>query len=265
MTWMHSYPELTLVIAGILGAVVGSFLNVVIYRVPRGESVVRPASACPGCDRKIRPWENVPILSYLALRGRCAGCRMRIPLRYPVVEVLTAALFVGVAGWQTPGPATPFLFFFTAALVAVAFIDFDHQIIPDPISLGGLVIGLVGSFFLPVTVWMSLVGAVLGGGVLWALAWGYYKATGVEGMGGGDIKLAAMIGAFLGPGGVVFTLFLASVMGSVVGGVMMVAGRAGGRTALPFGTFLAPAAVVALFAASHFFAWYGTLFLPPTP
>jgi leader peptidase (prepilin peptidase)/N-methyltransferase len=125
------------------------------------------------------------------------------------------------------------------------------------------VIGLVGSLVLPVTVVMSLVGALLGGGILWGLAYGYHKATGVEGMGGGDIKLAAMIGAFLGPGGVVFTLFLASVMGSLVGGAMMVAGSAGSRTALPFGTFLAPAAVVALFASARFFSWYGALFLPP--
>ena len=249
------------ILAAVLGAVVGSFLNVVIYRVPRRQSVVHPGSRCPSCERRIRPWENVPVLSYVFLRGRCAGCRVRIPARYPMVEVLTAALFVAVALRFDPDPALPFLFFFTAALVAIAWIDFDFRIIPDSLSLGGLVVGLVGSFFLPVSVPMALVGAVAGGGVLWALAAGYQKATGVPGMGGGDIKLAAMIGAFLGPGGALLTLFIASIMGTATGGLLMAAGRAGRRTALPFGTFLAPAAVLALFLAPAFFAWYERVIL----
>jgi leader peptidase (prepilin peptidase)/N-methyltransferase len=251
-----------LVVAGVLGALVGSFLNVVVYRVPRDLSVVRPRSACPSCGRAIRPWENVPILSYAFLLGRCAGCKARIAVRYPIVEALTSALFVGIVARFGFGPALPFLFFFAAALVAVAWIDFDFRIIPDELSLGGLAVGLVGSFFLPVSLPDALVGAFLGGGILWGLGWAYRRATGIEGMGGGDVKLAAMIGAFLGPGGVVLTLFLASLLGTLVGGGLMLVSRAGRRTALPFGTFLAPAALVALFLAPLFFAWYGGLFVP---
>jgi len=253
-------PTIRITLAAVFGAIVGSFLNVVIYRVPRDLSIVHPASRCPSCQRRIRPWENVPILSYLALRGRCAGCRTRIPLRYPVVELVTAVLFAVVTGSFAFDLALPFLLFFTACLIAVAWIDFDFRIIPDPLSLGGLVVGLVGSLFLPVSLIQAFLGALLGGGILWGLGVAYLKMTGIEGMGGGDIKLAAMIGAFLGPGGVVFTLFVASLMGSLVGGVMMIGGRAGGKTALPFGTFLAPAAVLALFCAPAFFHWYTNLF-----
>lgn len=251
--------KLGLVVAGVLGAVIGSFLNVVVYRLPRELSVVRPASACPSCQRRIRPWENVPLLSYVCLMGRCAGCKTRIPFRYPVVEAITALLFVAIVARFGFGWFLPFLFFFAASLVAVAWIDLDFRIIPDEISLGGLAIGLVGSFFLPISLPSALIGAVVGGGILWGLGWGYRKATGIEGMGGGDVKLAAMIGAFLGPGGVVFTLFLASLLGTLVGGGLMLVTGTGRRTALPFGTFLAPAALVALFVAPLFFAWYGGL------
>jgi len=254
---MTSWFGLTL--AAVLGASVGSFLNVVVYRVPRDLSIIRPGSACPRCERPIRAWENVPVLSWIFLRGRCAGCKERISVRYPIVEAITSALFVVILWHFGFGIFLPFLFFFAAALVAVAWIDLDFRIIPDEISLGGLAIGLLGSFFLPVTLPQALLGAAIGGGVLWGLGWAYEKSTGVEGMGGGDVKLAAMIGAFLGPGGVVFTLFLASLMGTIVGGGMMALSGAGRKTALPFGTFLAPAALVALFAAPLFFAWYGGL------
>ncbi len=245
-----------IVLCGLVGAIAGSFLNVVIHRVPRGESIVSPRSHCPSCGRVLRPWENVPLLAFIWLRGRCAGCGTRIPFRYPLVEALTAGLFAAVGARFGFGPALPFLLFFVGSLVAVAWIDLDARIIPDAISLGGLGIGLVASFFLPVTLPSALLGAIIGGGTLWLLAAAYRKATGVDGMGGGDIKLAAMIGAFLGPGSVLFTLFLASVLGVAVGGALMLAGRAGRRTALPFGTFLAPAAVVSLFAAPVLFAWY---------
>ncbi len=246
-----------LVIYGVFGAIIGSFLNVVIYRVPRGLSVVRPRSSCPECGRPIRPWENVPVLGFIWLRGRCAGCKARIPLRYPIVELLTAGLFIAVGAHFGFGPTLPFRFFFIAALIAIAWIDLDVRIIPDSLSVGGIAVGLVGSFFLPVSLPMSLLGVVVGGGILWLLAVGYRYATGVDGMGGGDIKLAAMIGAFLGPLGVLLVLFLASAIGAILGGILMIAGRAGRRTALPFGTLLAPAAVAALFAAPIFFAWYG--------
>jgi leader peptidase (prepilin peptidase)/N-methyltransferase len=259
---MFADPGLRIGLAAVLGAIVGSFLNVVIYRVPRGMSIVAPRSRCGSCDQPIRPWENVPVLSYLFLRGKCGRCRASISFRYPAVELMTAGLFVGISEWFGIGPALPFLLFFSTSLLAIAWIDFDFRIIPDAMSIGGTVVGLVASFFLPVSPLHALIGALLGGGILWGLALGYRMTTGIDGMGGGDIKLAAMIGAFLGPTGVVFTLFLASLLGTLVGGVLMIVGSAGRRTALPFGTFLAPAAVVALFAAPAFFTWYAGLLAP---
>jgi leader peptidase (prepilin peptidase)/N-methyltransferase len=261
MTAILTDPTLRLVFAGVVGAIIGSFLNVVIHRLPRGESVIVGRSRCPACGRAIRPWENVPILSYLALLGRCGGCKGRISIRYPLVELSAALLFIAVAvAFESP-IAWGFFFFFAAALLAVAWIDFDFRIIPDEISLGGALIGLVGSFFLPLSLVQALLGAAIGAFVLWALGAGYKRATGIEGMGGGDVKLAAMIGAFLGPTGVLFTLFVAALAGSIAGGLLMALGRAGGKTALPFGTFLAPAAVAALFFAPAFFSWYTQTFL----
>jgi len=225
---------------GFLGAVLGSFLNVCVYRIPRGLSVVSPPSACPSCGERIAPYDNVPVLAWLWLGGKCRRCRSAISPRYPVVEALTAAVFV-LLGWRYGFhlELIPALYF-AAAMIAVTLIDFDARIIPDAITLPGIPLGILAALVTPVTVPSAAIGAVLGFVLLWGLGWGYRKATGVDGMGGGDVKLAAMLGAFLGWPGLVLTVFGASLLGTVVGVALMARGKGGRRTALPFGTFLAP-------------------------
>ncbi|MBI5903858.1 MAG: prepilin peptidase, partial [Deltaproteobacteria bacterium] len=198
--------RISIILPFVFGAVVGSFLNVCIHRIPIGLSIVTPASRCPRCARPIPFYYNVPVISYIVLLGRCAYCRAPLSLQYPVVEALTgaAALFI----FQRHG-ATPELFVwfaFISALIVITFIDLEHQIIPDVLSLPGIVIGLAASFFLPFPgVLNSVIGICLGGGLLLAVAYGYYYATGRTGMGGGDVKLLTMIGAFLGWKGVLVT------------------------------------------------------------
>jgi leader peptidase (prepilin peptidase)/N-methyltransferase len=238
--------------AFLVGACMGSFLNVVIHRLPRGESIVSPGSRCPACGRGIRAWENVPIVSFLALRGRCAGCGASISWRYPSVELLTAAGYAAIVwhagiGWQV---VQDLLFF--SLLVPIAFIDIDHRIIPDELSLGGLAAGMLFSF-LPDADWKgSLAGVLLGGGILYGTAFLYEKVRGVEGMGGGDIKLIAMIGAFLGWRGVVATIFLGALLGAAGGLLAMRKGGEGLKTAIPFGPYLCAAALLARYAGK----WY---------
>jgi len=240
-----------------VGTCMGSFFNVLIHRLPRGESVVRPRSRCPSCGRPIRPWENIPIASYLLLRGRCAGCGTRISRRYLLVEALSGAGFALFALVDGPGiPLVRDLFLFSL-VVPITFIDFDHRIIPDELSLGGIAAGLLLSVF-PGGDWKgSLLGSVLGGGILYATAWGYEKATGREGMGGGDIKLVAMIGAFLGWKGALFSIFAGSLLGVAAGLFAMRKGDAGWKTAIPFGPCLCAAALLARFLAAPFFAGLG--------
>lgn len=245
------------IFAFLFGAVVGSFLNVCICRLPEERSVVSPPSACPSCGVDIRWYDNIPILSYLVLRGQCRSCKASISWRYPLVEalngLLTLALFVRF------GPSLTFLalFLFCSALVAITFIDFDHQIIPDVISLPGIVVGFVFSFFLPWLGWQSsLVGIVAGGGVLWLIIELYYRLRKEEGMGGGDVKLLAMIGAFLGWRAVLFTLFAASLVGSVVGVSLMYLQKKDGKLAIPFGPYLAFGAVLYIFYGKQIIFWY---------
>lgn len=252
-----------LIFAFICGAVVGSFLNVCIHRVPAGASIVSPASHCPQCGTPIRSRDNVPLLSYLLLRGRCRACGTRISLRYPVVEALTGILSALVAyrvGWS---PLLAVDGLLIAALIAISFIDFDHQIIPDVISLPGIVVGVAcaAAGYGP-SLADSLIGVLLGGGLLYAVAAGYAAVTGREGMGGGDIKLLAMIGAFLGWRGVLVTVVLGSLGGSLVGGALMLTRHLGSRVPIPFGPFLAAGAVCALFFGDALIAWYFHLVIP---
>jgi len=250
-----------LVSAFILGAVIGSFLNVCIYRIPAGESIVHPPSRCPACGTPIRWYQNIPILSYLLLRGRCAGCRMRISVRYPLVEALTGLLFALIAFRFGPQYFVPVLWLFAAALVVITFIDLDHQIIPDVISLPGILVGFLCSFFIPWVSWTdSLFGILLGGGSLFAIAAGYELLTKKEGMGGGDIKLLAMLGAFLGWKAVLPIVFISSLMGSVVGIPLMMIKKADGRLAIPFGPFLVSGAFVYLLWGPALIRWYLSLF-----
>lgn len=241
--------------AFLVGACIGSFLNVVIHRLPRGESIVSPRSRCPACGREIRPLENIPILSYVLLRGRCAGCGRAISPRYPAVEALTAAGFAAICLLDGPGfPLLRDLVFFSL-LVPIVFIDIDHRIIPDELSLGGLAAGILLSL-LPGGNWKETVaGALLGGGILYATAFAYEKVRGQEGMGGGDIKLIAMVGAFLGWRGVITTIFFGALLGAAGGILAMRRGGDGLRTAIPFGPYLCVAALGARYLGGEFWRW----------
>jgi len=226
-----------------LGLVLGSFLNVVIARLPRGESIVNPPSRCPRCKKRIHPWDNVPVLSFVILGGRCRHCRRKISWRYPVVELLSGLLLwllvrrVGDPLLLVPQAA------FLLALLAIAWIDLDTRTIPDVVTIPGVGLGLAASLFAPPGLAAALLGALCGGLSLWLVGTLYERATSVPGMGGGDVKLAAMMGAFLGVGGVFGAIFLASLAGSVFGILLIVLGKGSRRTAIPFGTFLAPAAI----------------------
>jgi leader peptidase (prepilin peptidase)/N-methyltransferase len=227
------------------GACIGSFLNVVIHRLPREESVVSPGSRCPACGRRIRPWENIPILGFLLLRGKCAGCGGTIHWRYPLVEAMTALGYAAIASYDGLAWSLPRDLLFFSLLVPIAFIDIDHRIIPDELSLGGVAAGILLSF-LPGGSWKeSLIGCLVGGGVLYGTAFLYEKARGAEGMGGGDVKLLAMIGAFLGWKGAALTIFLGSMLGVAGGLWAMRKGTDGLKTAIPFGPYLCLAALVA--------------------
>jgi leader peptidase (prepilin peptidase)/N-methyltransferase len=248
-------------VLALLGAVVGSFLNVVIWRLPRKESLVSPASHCPKCNVPIRPWDNVPVVSWLVLRGRCRQCKAPISPRYPCIEAVTALLFVAT-GLLISSPLTlAFALVFGAAMIVITFIDLDHRIIPDVITLPGTVVGLVAALLgAVVDPRQALLGVVLGGGGLFAVAAGYRAATGRDGLGGGDIKLLAMVGAFLGPGGAFLTILLGSIAGTLFACVYMLRTGASRTTEFPFGTFLAPGAVVALLVGSRLLSSYWHLF-----
>lgn len=240
-----------------LGLILGSYLNVVIFRLPRRVSTVMPRSRCPRCRAVIAPWDNIPLLSYLLLRGRCRRCAMVIPWRYPAVEAFTGLGFVAiykVFGLTTDSAVAAL---FLASMIVLAMIDFDHYILPDVITLPGIVVGLA---LQPWIHWTDLrsaiIGALLGGGVLFAVAWGWYLWKGVWGMGLGDVKMLAMVGAFLGWKGVLVTLFLASVTGSVVGALLIVLGRLRLQSKLPFGVFLSMGAILALFFGNDLLQGY---------
>ena len=251
-----------LAIVAFLGLTIGSFLNVVIHRLPRGGSIVSPGSCCPSCGYALRALDNVPVLSYLVLLGRCRQCGVRISPRYPLVELATAALFVlhyFVFGW-TPLLAVRLLF--AAALVALFAIDLEHHLLPDAITLPGIGVGLLASLFLPPGFQDALIGMLVGGGVLWLIGEAYYRYAGEEGMGGGDVKMLAMIGAFLGWQLVIVTLVFSSIAGSVVGVLLIVTRRGGMKYALPYGTFLSIAGLVASVAGAQIVSWYVRLYYP---
>lgn len=244
----------------VFGALVGSFLNVCIHRIPSGESIAFPASHCPRCLEPIKPYDNVPIVSYLLLRGRCRNCAAPIAARYPLVEMLGGiAAVAALCGFGATAEAL-LVFAFLAALIVITFIDIDHQIIPDAISVPGIFVGFAAALLFGEPTWRSsLAGIALGGGILWIVAAGYEWLTGREGMGGGDIKLLAMIGAFLGWRAIPVTVLLASLLGTVIGlSLMAVRGR-DTKMAIPFGPFLAAAAVCALFWGDALIEWYLSL------
>ncbi len=255
-------------LAFILGTMVGSFLNVCIGRIPNGESIVLPSSRCPKCRTPIAFYDNIPLISYLLLRGRCRSCGETISPRYFVVELLMAGLSLALFYRFGFGFVYFASFLLVAALIVISFIDLDVRIVPDVISLPGIIVGLslsvigyfvVGESIVVPSPLSSVIGIITGGGFLLATAWIYEKITGVEGMGGGDIKLLAMIGAFLGWPAIPITLFFASLVGSIVGlGCMLLTG-AGRRLALPFAPFLCSGALLFIFFGEDLIRFY----LPP--
>jgi len=243
--------------AFIFGACIGSFLNVCIYRIPEGKSIIHPPSACPRCGYQIRFYDNIPIISYLLLRGRCRRCRVHIPFRYPMVELITGLLALATFIKFGLTITTGIYFLFMAILLVITFIDIDHQIIPDILSLTGIPLFFLLGFFVPHITWRdALIGILAGGGSLYAVALGYQLLTGRDGMGGGDIKLLAMIGAMLGWQGILFTIFFSSLSGTVVGLLLTLPSGGSMKSRLPFGPFLAAGAIAYLFFGPELIHWY---------
>lgn len=240
----------------VAGLAVGSFLNVCIHRLPDHRSVLWPRSQCPYCGRRLAWFENVPVVSYLLVRGRCRTCRHAISPVYPMVELVTPALFVAQywqLGWQ---PLLWVRLVFISAMIVLLVTDLQHRILPNAVTLPGIVVGLGASLFVDPGWRDAAIGVAVGGGALFLLAEGYYRLRGEDGLGIGDIKMMAMIGAFLGWPLMLVTLFLGSMLGSVVGITMLVFGLADSKYALPFGSFLAVAAVVAAMYGDPIVAWY---------
>jgi leader peptidase (prepilin peptidase)/N-methyltransferase len=259
------------------GLIIGSFLNVVIHRLPRDESIVLPPSHCPQCGYQIRPYDNIPVVSYLLLRGRCRGCRAAISPLYPIVELLVGTLYLLV--FLLRRGVTPEFFvdiIFVSLIVPLVFIDLEHMLLPNAITYPGLIVGLISRLLVPIPyfdqlraapafetwpAWAvsllgSLLGAAAGGGVLWLIRKAYFLAMHREGMGPGDVKMMLMVGAFLGWQLTIVTIFFAALGGSVIG-LLLIALRGGSmKTAIPFGVFLGPAAVVSLAVGERVVAWY---------
>jgi len=241
----------------IFGLIIGSFLNAVIYRLPRRVSVSKPRSFCPKCKSLIPWYRNIPVMSWIMLGGRCGDCRERISIRYPLVELVVAVLFgVAVYRWGVSWSALSSVIF-GCAMLLLALIDYDFKLLPNVVTLPGTAIGFALSFLDPRVAWTdSAIGIVAGGGLLYLTAWLYMKLRGVQGMGMGDVKMIAMIGAFVGWQGALLTIFFGSLFGSVVGlGLMKIKGREWDY-ALPFGTFLALAAVIVDWSGPELIAWY---------
>ena len=240
-----------------VGCCVGSFLNVCIYRVPRNLSIVSPRSFCPRCKTPVRAFDNIPLFSYLFLKGRCRTCREKISWRYPLVEALTGGIVLAL--FLRFDLSFSFFTFsvLSTALIVITFIDLDHRIIPDIISLPGIAAGFLLALFGPfMTVRDSLIGIIAGGGSLYAMAFIYETLAKREGMGGGDIKLLAMIGAWLGWKAILFTLFFSSLSGTLIGGGAMLVQRQGRHYAIPFGPFLALSAIIYIFFGTQMIDWY---------
>ncbi|MDI6807499.1 MAG: prepilin peptidase [Candidatus Eisenbacteria bacterium] len=231
----------------VLGAVMGSFLNVCIHRIPRGMSIVTPRSHCPKCLAKIRAVDNIPVLSYIILRGRCRVCHERISLRYIAVELLLGVLFVLGGIVFEPGWRLFFLLAFISLVLSSIMTDLELRIIPDRFSLTGLGLGVIFALFLDGNWVKGIGGAIFGGGSLFLVGWAYKRFRGIDGMGGGDIKMAAMIGAFLGMGGAFYSIFFASLAGSLYGIASIVLKKGTMKTELPFGVFLGISSVAVLF------------------
>ncbi|HEX7333296.1 MAG TPA: prepilin peptidase [Pyrinomonadaceae bacterium] len=280
-------PVFGYIVAGVFGAIIGSFLNVVIHRVPLEESIVFPNSRCPSCGAAIAFYDNLPVLSYLALRAKCRKCKAHISFRYPAVELLTAALFVAVAWHDGLSAALPFDLVFVSALLALVFIDAEHMLLPNVITYPGIVFALVARIAIPLLtgtphfddvpslaqgaladmpIWVTslagaLIGALLGGGSLWLMGWTWEKLRGIEAMGLGDVKMMFMVGAYLGWRLTILTIFVGVLTGSVIGILLMARQRERNmQMLLPFGVFLGLGAIAALLFGSPIVEWYAGQF-----
>ncbi len=252
-------------IVSLFGLIVGSFLNVCIYRIPRGLSIIIPSSRCPSCNTPIKPWDNIPIVSYIFLGGKCRFCKARISLRYPLVELLNAIMYALILWRFDFGWHTVIYFVFSSSLIVITFIDLDFQIIPDKITLSGIPIGfLVGSFLLPdpfarsslLGMKESLIGMITGFGLFYLIALIGSAIFKKEALGGGDVKMMAMVGALMGWKTVLLTTFLGSLTGSIVGVLLMVLKGKDRKAQLPFGPFLALGTIITLFYGQEILSWY---------
>jgi len=247
-----------LFVVAALGLIVGSFLNVCIYRLPRRLSIVWPASRCTSCGRALQWYENIPVLSYLALGGHCRTCKAPISIVYPVIEIVTAITFLAMFARFGLQPLLAVRLVFGCAMIVLLVIDLEHRILPNAITLPGIIVGIAASFLLPPPPgWLdSLIGAVAGAGVLYAIGELYLRVRHEEGLGMGDVKMLGMIGAFLGWKLMLVTMVIASLLGSIVGLAVIAARKGGMKSALPFGTFLAIGALVAAVAGDAILDWY---------
>lgn len=235
----------------ILGTIIGSFLNVCTYRLPKKESLLFPSSHCPHCCAPIKFYDNIPLLSFLILKGRCRQCKTKISWRYFSIELLNGLFYLFLYLKFGLSFKLAAYLVLTSSLIVVTFIDFDHKIVPDKITLPGIILGLIFSFFTPITFIDSLLGTIISGGLFYLIA-----AISRGGMGGGDIKLVAMIGAFLGIQKILLTIFVSAFIGSIVGITLMILKKKKRKDALPFGPFLALGAMISIFWGTQIINWY---------
>jgi len=254
------YDAFATTVLALFGLAVGSFLNVCIHRLPRRQSIVSPGSRCPGCGYVLRWYDNIPVVSYVMLRGRCRACQSQISVRYPVIESVTMAVFV--AHYWIFGSDILLIprLLFACTLIVLFAIDLEHHLLPNAITLPGIVVGLIFSLLLPPGIVSAVIGVLVGGGSLWAIGEAYYRFAGQEGMGGGDVKMLAMIGAFLGWKLVLVTLVFSSISGALIGMLILAIKRGGLKYALPYGTFLALGGLVASLFGDRIVTWYAGLY-----
>jgi len=251
------YYGINVVLIFILGLIVGSFSNVCIYRIPRNESIIYPASHCPKCCSKIKPVDNIPLLSYILLKGRCRNCKSKISIQYPIVEFLTGLTYLIIYLIYGLSIQSLIYIILSSALIIIAFIDLNEQIVPDVISLPGIIIGLILSFFVPyITYANSSLGVVVGGGIILIIGLAGSALFKKEAMGGGDVKLAAMIGAFLGWRYIIISLFLGFFLGALAGIVLILSKIKSREDVVPFGPFIVLGSFITLLWGEKIISWY---------
>lgn len=253
---------ITIIFSLLFGLALGSFLNVCIYRIPLKKSLIMPPSSCPHCRERIRFYDNLPVISYLILLGKCRKCHQKISIQYPLVELITGLLSVSLVIKHGISVHSVLFLLFCTSLVVISFIDLRHQIIPDVISLPGIVIGMAFSIFSGYIPWLdSLIGILAGGGSLYLIAVAFERLTGKEGMGGGDVKLLAMIGAWMGWKALPFIILFSSLVGIILGGGSLLLSRQGLQAKIPFGPFLALGALAYFFFGKELMVWYYRILL----